>query len=503
MMSDEDILRQLRQAGGMRGRWSTLETPNDAIPGTLSLSNDGRMELTIERDVEPVEGFGSILSFHSESKPLLIGQLNEGTLCTLRDLVLIRQLTYSISARVLSQVFSVQYALFGAHIDDPAGFRVNGISILLPILMDWSNTACYSASYPSSKFIVEVQDRQQLALGATGDYAIDVLVAAGYSISALPSRIPSIIPYSQIRVSFLEHPLLDSVARLIPLIASFFSLATLSAVRVSSFSCASDAVKRMLPIDHGERPYYSPVTVWYRGMQEELAYEGLSEWDMFFTYSDLKESSTLDVLSKILARFDEFDFLLPLLVPESGDFHSYSKQRFLNATQSLEYLDRMAGHNTVLSSDEFETRKKRVLDRTEGTIRSWLKEILQHANEPNLRRRIKNTIQTNAELLQTTVEEQERFVDNVVRTRNFLVHLDSRTREGAILDDQLVDLTDKAEALARLSFLRTIGISEAALRRLYGHKERSYIRRVEALFHTSTEVAGVNEAPQENDSSIS
>jgi len=498
-MSDKNILEQLRQAGGMRGRWSTPQTPNDSITGTLSLSKDGRMELTIEREVTPAEGFRSMFSPPGEPIPLLIGQLNEGAFCTLKGLVLSRKLPYSFSAQVLSQVYSAQYALFGAQIDDLAEFKIRSISLWLPVLMDWTKTACCSVSHQGLKLVIETEPLQTMSLGEAGTFTAEIRVAAGWSTNAIPSQIPSVVPESRIQVSFSEPPLLESATKLIPLMLSFFSLATLSAVRVSSFTCESDSAEPMMPTDNGERPSYHPIMVWYRGLSQDISYDGLSDANMFFTYSDLKESGILDALVKTLVRYDEFDHLLPLLVPESGDFYSYSRQRFLNAMQSLEYLDRMAGHSAVLASDEFEARKKEILEGVQSSIRSWLTEKLQYANEPNLRKRMKNIVLKNVELLQTTVDEQDRLVDNAVKTRNYLVHLDSEAREGAILDGRLIELTDKAEALARLSFLRAIGFSEERLRVLLSHNDRSYMRRMKAMFRSSGEVAKASELAEGND----
>lgn len=135
-MSDKDILEELGQAGGIRGKWRSPEAPDETLRGTLLLAGDGRMEWTLDRDVNPVESLSSMLSFRSGSIPLLVGLLNQGTFCTLKGLVQTSALPYSFSAQVLSPVFSVQYALFGAQVENPAEFRVRDISVALPVLMD-------------------------------------------------------------------------------------------------------------------------------------------------------------------------------------------------------------------------------------------------------------------------------------------------------------------------------------------------------------------------------
>jgi hypothetical protein len=502
-MPDEDILHQLRQAGGIRGKWRSPETPDETIRGTLLLTGNGRMELTIDRDVNPVESLGSILSFRSESIPLLIGLLNEGTFCTLKGLVQTSTLPYSFSAQVLSPVFSVQYALLGAQIGNLAEFRVRDVSVSLPVLMDWSNVACCSASFQQEKFLMEAKYRQTLPFGDYGDFAASIHINALCSMSGMRSQVPSVTPGAEIEVAFSDQPLFESVTRLIPLILNFFSLATLSDVRVSSFSCTSESAKQMRSTDKGDKPNYPEIVVYRRALPQDLAYDGLSATSMFFTYEDLNELNALDAFAKILTRYQEFDLLLPLLVPESGDFHLYSGQRLLNAAQSLEYVDRMLGDNAVLPVDVFEVRKKEMLDTVQNPTRKWILDTwdLLHANEPSFRRRVKNIIGQNAKLLDTTVRRQKGFVDSVVKTRNYLVHLDSEAKKEATLDIGLINLTDKAEALARISFLRVIGFSEEDLGKLFSHNERSYIRHLTDIFRKSDYVIKDDALAEDDDTS--
>ncbi|HOV51123.1 MAG TPA: hypothetical protein PLZ61_07335, partial [Candidatus Cryosericum sp.] len=223
---------------------------------------------------------------------------------------------------------------------------------------------------------------------------------------------------------------------------------------------------------------------WYYGMAEELPYDGLSTDDMFLTYVDLKEANQLDMLVRLLAQPERFGFLLHLLVPETGDFHSYSAQRFLNAAQSLECLHRRTGLNGVVSSEEFMTKVNRILKSVAEEDRAWLKERLQRGNEPSLRHRILAMVQANAALLQTTVDQEESFVKDVRDTRNFFVHLDSRRSNRVLKGLELINATDKLEALARISFLREIGFDDQSLVNLFAKAKCPYIKHAKQLFQS-------------------
>ena len=203
---------------------------------------------------------------------------------------------------------------------------------------------------------------------------------------------------------------------------------------------------------------------------------------MFVTFSDLKHSGQADVLSRLLAQRAEFEHVLPLMIPESGRFHAYSGQRFLNAAQVLETLDRMTGDNEDLDPGVFSSVKKEILEKVEDPEPGWLEGLLEYANEPRLRTRLKRVMKQNSSLFHVTSHNKETFINDVVNTRNYLVHLDSENRMKAVLDVRLVDLTDKVEVLARFTLLRHFGFSEQDLAYLLQHTERRYIQNLKALF---------------------
>ncbi|MHB8107356.1 MAG: HEPN domain-containing protein [Candidatus Cryosericum sp.] len=484
-MSSDSILQQLRQSGGVTGRWWTPESPNDAFSGAISINAKGEMLLVLERDADVITGTTSVFQPTNRSIPVLVGRV-AGALCTLKDLMLTRGSGYNFTAETLTEVFFVRCAVFDAQIGTFDEFEVKDVSISLPILMDWANTSCCSLKITARGFGIHARFLRKLALEAFGNYSGQVTVSAVPSLSVVPSQRVSLSQRSCLTISFAEPVTLDAATNLVPLIETFLSLVTLSSVAVSCFSCTSEQVKHMWRTQDGEdRPRYVPMLVWRYGMEEEKPYSGLSSDEMFVTYADLQESNQLNMLPTVLARTDELGLALSSLVPEGGNFHSYSPHRFLNAAQALESLDNLSGHTASLEPASYKKVKKRILEKFGGDDLSWLKDKLdQTGNWPSLAARIQHVIQVNSRLLGTTVDEQSGFVRDVVNTRNFLVHLDSSRKQKGVSGIGLIGLTDKVEALARLCFLREIGFDDQSLVRLFNHDERTYIKHVKELFQS-------------------
>jgi hypothetical protein len=501
-MSGKDTLERLRQAGGMRGVWCAKEMPKDKAEGILQLTDEGYMRLTVERHAVEAEWTKVVDASVAKLRRLVVGQLDDGTPSTLEDLTFISY-SYNSAAEKLWIVYSVQRACFGAEVDDLSRLGVRNLWIEIPALMDWAHVSGCSASRQGSTFSITATDRQEIPLAQGKNMTASIGVSTGSSESAIFSKVPRVTETSGIVIAFSEQVPLRTVRKWVPLILDFFSLATLSAISVSSFSCQSDSVQWMMSVGDGEKPVLAPITIWYPGSRQNIPYDGMVDQQMFFTYADVRECNRLDVLPNLLARSDEFGTLLSLLVPEAGSFYSYSKRRFLDAVQALESVDRIAGYNAVLPANEFEVLKCDMLNSVQAPTRRWIEDTfhLQYANEPNLRSRIKNVVQEHGQLLQATPDSQKGFINSVVRTRNYLVHLDTEAREQAVLDDRLVDLTDKVEALARISFLRSIGFSEDDLRRLFSHHERPYIRHLTDIFRKSNDVIKDNALAEEDDTS--
>ena len=486
-MSRNSILADLHENGGMSGLWWFPEAPDKKIRGRLVLTQDGEMDLTLERESQIIEAFKSL--FETPSLGVVWGILSDGTQCSLITLTFAGK-TLAFQAWV-TEIYSVQYAIFGALVKGLAQFEIKQISLSLPVLMDWSHVACYSATQKympeeqSIKFSIETQKAQTIALGTAGNLAVDIHISAGWHGGTAFSEAPGIAPFSMLNISFAEQISLASAIQLVPLALNFFSLATLSIVQPASVSCESDSAKRT--IEGHKAPYYEQIVVWYRGLAEQTRWKGILDNSMFFTYSDIAQAGDQNILATLLARHDEFDNILASLVPGSSSFHYYSQQRFLNATHAFECLDRMTGHDLRSPKNEFESAKGGILKKLTDSEQSWLQDLLgDYANEPSLRDRIKNILQQNAELLDTSINKQSRFICDAINTRNYIVHGDKELKAKAALDTRLVGMTDKLEFLARLTFLRVLGLTDTDLRVLLSHPDRDYFMNMRDLFHPAT-----------------
>src|SRR5664280_1273852 len=104
-MSNDNIVQRLYQGEEIRGRWWLPDGPDATVSGALSLDRNGHMTLTIERQVNLVEGMQRTFSSERRSMSAVLGVLKEGDLCTLQGLTQWGGSSLSISSGQLTEVF--------------------------------------------------------------------------------------------------------------------------------------------------------------------------------------------------------------------------------------------------------------------------------------------------------------------------------------------------------------------------------------------------------------
>lgn len=119
------------------------------------------------------------------------------------------------------------------------------------------------------------------------------------------------------------------------------------------------------------------------------------------------------------------------------------EHKFLNLIVCIESYHRRVYGGNYLSETEYEQFveiiKKSIptdgdqnyLDFTENFIKS-----LDYKNELSLRRRLKAILSKNEEITSEYIKNKRKFIDNVVNTRNYFVHLDKKLEKSAVTDYQ-------------------------------------------------------------------
>ncbi len=154
----------------------------------------------------------------------------------------------------------------------------------------------------------------------------------------------------------------------------------------------------------------------------------------------------------------------------------FSDQRFMYAVHAAEVYHRRAFGGQAESAEDFEERRRQIIDSCPEEFQGWLKQKLSFANELSLLKRLeelRGEACQRVETLLNGVEDWEKWVRD---TRNFNTHFSSRPRRIAD-GGKLQALAESVLVLLDDQFLKILGLSDMARNELIQRTPR--FRRVQ------------------------
>lgn len=154
----------------------------------------------------------------------------------------------------------------------------------------------------------------------------------------------------------------------------------------------------------------------------------------------------------------------------------YLDDRFLSLVQAVEAYHRRALGTTELPEDEHGRRVEEVLGAAPEPHREWLRGKLAYSNEPSLRKRLKEIMRRDPEVMEPIFgadkKERKGFVGDVVDTRNYLTHYDENKKGTAAVGIELHVLSEKLKSILEACLLREAGFEGEHLKEVLSRRRR-------------------------------
>ena len=143
--------------------------------------------------------------------------------------------------------------------------------------------------------------------------------------------------------------------------------------------------------------------------------------------------------------------------------------RILWLTQALEAFHRGISDETELNEEKFQSKVASILTNCPDEMdRTWLKGKLQFANELTFRNRMRRLLAPFDNWFGDQ-GEQEKFVSQVVATRNYLTHHDEATTGNRAIEPiDLIQMLNKLDALLQMHLLQRLGIDRSRIDAMVG-----------------------------------
>lgn len=146
--------------------------------------------------------------------------------------------------------------------------------------------------------------------------------------------------------------------------------------------------------------------------------------------------------------------------------------QFMALTRALEGLHRVTIGGSYHPDDEYDRYRMELkghvtqLDANNDWKNKFIRGELQYGNQYSLRKRLKDLLKRMDSALKGAIlRDEEGFVDRVVKTRNYLTHMDEKERGNALHGNDLMLAFYKLQILVGVLLLREAGISEPVVLR--------------------------------------
>lgn len=445
------------------GIWWLPEDPDNTISGTLKFDPTRGSNLKLIGSFKENKDFNTFLAPN-----IILGITSDGKRITLYKC---RESGSQMGIPgFLSSFFVAQVIFVGHHFEREEDIVFDSLSLTYFHLEEWTRITGIKVSVitdSNSKFEeLEISYIHPKDVKATID---DFHISIDFSLNLSGDRIKKCVleqttiikiePHKQIHFNHYRKNICYHIQ-------NFLSLAIGEAVYPLTIKGKTEACK-MKTTDN--KIIYNNISIFYSMKRSAGKSKTLYPDDIFFLFEDIS-----DDFEKYLNKwFAKSEILSPVYDLYFGTLYNpsmYLEHQFLSLIQALEsYHRRVYGGKYLSDSDYiqiYEDLIKAIPKEIDNNFRESLKQKLRHHNEFSLRKRLNEILKICGDVISLLICDKKEFVNDLVDTRNFLVHYDRDLEKRVKKNEELLDIVLKMKFILQICFLIELGMPMNKMRDL-------------------------------------
>ena len=208
----------------------------------------------------------------------------------------------------------------------------------------------------------------------------------------------------------------------------------------------------------GNKTSYPKIKIFYQLPRVHKAAFETSTFRPLFTFKTISDKFE-HFLQNWFAKANQLEPVYQLYFGYIYNPHMYLEQKFLSLVQALESYHRRTMQNYELPEDKHNERIRKIFDAVPQEHKGWLSGKLEYSNEPSLRKRLKELLDSDSVSISDFIVNRGNFINKVVTTRNYLVHYDPKLEEKAAKGEELHSITRCIQFLVESCLLKELGFS--------------------------------------------
>lgn len=426
------------------------ENEDRKIPGTLTISNGGDIELEVvglfDESIQALNG--------NDDLSRIIGHIEKDGLVTLDNCFYTKK-NISFGGISKSKV-CVNRVLSGAAYDKDEPVTFNSLSFSVDCFDEWVGISGIKVNNDWENKTAAITYKPPENVDYQLDNGMQLEICFAYTLPGFPNTTEAKITqraYFKL-VSEGLRPLSEFTEMAYKL-TNLMCFAIDETVTLNNLFATSSEIQR--EIGEGKR-HSVPIRVYYPSIPFSEKAPKKSWHQMLFNYGAIK-SNAQDVFNNWINAYEIIAPALSLYFSTKIGAQKYLDGKFLALAQGLETYHRRTSDEKLMDSDEFELLVSKIVETCPEQHLEWLKGRLMHGNEINLGKRLKRIIEPFKDRLGNS-KERNSLLRKIVDTRNYLTHYNEDLKDSAAQGKELWGLCQKMEIIFQLHFLKVIGFSD-------------------------------------------
>lgn len=191
----------------------------------------------------------------------------------------------------------------------------------------------------------------------------------------------------------------------------------------------------------------------------------LSWGNMLFTFEHIGYDIE-NIMSRWFEQHDKIKPVYNLLFYSFRKSTQFVEEFFMDMARAIEVWHRRTYSYKIMDDVSFQnfinkTKSNEAFNNEEKKI---LDKILEYANEPSLRKRLKDVYEQYGFIFDFDKKQQKQFINDIVNSRNYFTHYNPELKNAAKSGIELDNLAIKLRALLISAILSQLGVSEQLIK---------------------------------------
>lgn len=460
------------------GLWWLPDNPTERIAGILEFDSSNGARLELIGAFEDVKDFGQVFEWD-----IILGITTTG-----KKITLFKCLTTSTKMSIpgiITSSYSASFVFVGVHFSSEQDILFDYLDVNYQYGEEWAWLPGFDVKFESDSEI----SLKQYAVEYNFPQTIRVHLYDGTEIS-IQSRLTTSV--NMVKNVDLKQKIIFNIKPPIPLgldacvnglcykLQCFLSLA----IGEPIYPIIIQARYHSALKEQKDKPYNNEVSIYFKMGREIKDSNNIHPRAMIFSLNDIRENLE-NYLNNWFKRAEDIRPLYDLFFAVMFNHGGFLESEFLTLTQAIESYHRRTMDGSYLSDSEFKQLYSHFVrcipEDLEKDFKETLKDKFRYMNEFSLRRRLKELLNRYKDFIELIIAEPQKFINDIVNTRNYLTHYDKKLEEKALKDEKLFQLVEQIKVLIQILLFSELGFSSDFIKDILSSRQQyQYVREIKS-----------------------